>query len=142
MGSTLSIDDVDAIDALAKAIAREVVQQLTQLANPSIAVQPKGTVFEVGPIRIDIDRHEASIDGRVLDFRPREFAVLAALARNAGHVLTRDSLLEAAWPEDAAFRMESNRTVDVHIRRIRCVLGSQRHRVETVTGLGYKLRDR
>lgn len=51
MGSALSIDDLNTIDALAKAIAREVVHQLTQLANPTVIVQPTRDVFEVGPIR-------------------------------------------------------------------------------------------
>jgi len=142
MGSALSIDDLNTIDALAKAIAWEVVHQLTQLANPTVIVQPTRDVFEVGPIKIDVDRHEATIEGHVLDFTPREFAVLAALARNAGHVLTRETLLEVAWPEAAMLRMESNRTVDVHIRRIRRALGPQWDRIETITGLGYKLRDR
>lgn len=142
MGSALSIDDVKTIDTLAKAIAREVVHQLTQLANPPAIVHTPGIVFDFGGFAIDVDRHEVTVHGCVINLKAREFALLTTLARNAGHVLSRDTLLEAAWPDDVALRLQGNRTVDVHIRRIRRQLGAGADRVETVAGVGYRFRDR
>ncbi len=141
MGISISVDD---IDSLAKAIAREVVRELTALANPPaiIEARDKRTVFHVGPIAVDLERHEATVDGEPIDLAPREFAVLTELARNAGHVLSREKLIDVAWPSDAGLRIDNNRTVDVHVRHLRQALGSRRDRLETITGVGYKLRDR
>ncbi len=138
MGTSLSSDD---IEALAKAIAREVVRELTALASPPVVVQPKRTVFEVGPITVDVDRHEVTVEEKLVAYKPREFALIEALARNAGRVLTREAILAAAWPEDVAMHID-DRTVDVHIRRVRAALGVHRDRIETISGLGYRLRDR
>ncbi len=141
MGIALSVED---IDSLAKAIAREVVRELTALGNLPAIIKPpdKRSVFQVGPIAVDLERHEATVDGEPIDLAQREFAVLAELARNAGIVLSRETLLEVAWPSDASLRIENNRTVDVHVRRVRQALGSRCDRLETVHGVGYKLRDR
>jgi len=139
MGTSLSSND---IEILAKAIAREVVRELSSLANPPVAPQSKRTVIEAGPITVDSDRHEAIVDGKLVTMKRREFAVLKALAQSAGHVLTREMLLSAAWPEDVAMRITDDRTVDVHIKRVRDALGAQRDRLETVVGVGYRLRDR
>lgn len=71
-----------------------------------------------------------------------EFALLAALAKNAGRVLSRAQLLELAWPHDVAVAIEDDRTVDVHIRRIRRALGAGARRIETIPSVGYRLSDR
>jgi len=94
MGTALSLED---INALAKAIAREVVLELNLLANPPVAMQPKRTIFEVGPITVDVERHEVTVEEKLVAYKPREFALIEALARNAGHVLTREAILAAAW---------------------------------------------
>ncbi len=138
MGTALSLED---INALAKAIAREVVLELNLLANPPVAMQPKRTIFEVGPITVDVERHEVTVEEKLVAYKPREFALIEALARNAGHVLTREAILAAAWPEDVAMNID-DRTVDTHIRRVRAALGVHSDRIETVIGLGYRLRDR
>ncbi len=68
--------------------------------------------------------------------KTREFALLAALALNLGRVLTREQLLSSAWPDPERV---DNRTVDVHVRRVRVALGSAASLIETVHGVGYKL---
>jgi two-component system alkaline phosphatase synthesis response regulator PhoP len=56
-------------------------------------------------------------------------------------VLTREQLLDLAWPVDVALEMETSRNVDVMIRRVRMKLGDSGKPIETVHGHGYKLRD-
>jgi two-component system, OmpR family, alkaline phosphatase synthesis response regulator PhoP len=92
--------------------------------------------IEVGPLRIDLRRREATIADRRLVLRPREFDLLAALARDPGVVLTRDALLETVWGTD--FPGET-RTVDVHVAEVRKQLGDGGPSIETVRGYGYRL---
>ena len=144
MGTLFSSDNPAAIGALAKAIAREVVRELAEAKHlPAIVEpQPVGAVFRVGPIVVDVERHEAAVHGRLMTLKPREFALVAALARNAGKVLSRTKLIELAWPQDG-IGVDSDRTVDVHVRRLRRAhLGAERGWLETIFGLGYKLKDR
>lgn len=143
MGTIFSSDDPAAIGALAKAIAREVVRELTAAKELHILVDTPsaGTVLQVGPIAVDIDRHEATVRGRVMPLKKREFELLVSLMRNAGKVLTREQLLELVW-RDAALDLDDNRTIDVHVRRLRAHLEDESGWLSTVTGVGYKLNDR
>jgi len=92
--------------------------------------------IEVGPLRIDPRRREATVGQRRLNLRPREFDLLAALARDPGVVLTRDALLDGVWGTD--FPGET-RTVDVHVAEVRKQLGDDGPAIETMRGLGYRL---
>jgi DNA-binding response OmpR family regulator len=90
--------------------------------------------------RLDVDFHTQAVllDGATVRLTPMEFALLAELARNAGEIVSRDTLMSNVWgygPEICT------RTVDVHLRRLRVKLESysKRH-IETVFGLGYRLQ--
>lgn len=85
---------------------------------------------------IDPARREVRIAGKLLDLRTQEFEVLFALAQNAGLVLTREKLLDLAWGYDF---YGQTRTVDVHIGQLRRKLSNSQVRIETITGVGYKL---
>ena len=95
-----------------------------------------GRPIDVGALRIDTRRREASVGGRRLQLRPREFDLLAALARDPGVVLTRDALLESVWGTD--FPGET-RTVDVHVAEVRKQLRDDGPAIETIRGYGYRL---
>ena len=95
-----------------------------------------GRPIEVGDLRIDPRRREATVAGRRLELRAREFDLLAALARDPGVVLTRDMLLEDVWGTD--FPGET-RTIDVHVAEVRKKLGEDGPPIETVRGIGYRL---
>ena len=95
-----------------------------------------GAAMVVGPLRVDLDAHEAHIAGARLDLTPREFDLLAFLARNPGRALSRDELLRKVWGYDY---VGETRTVDVHVRRLRAKLGDHHVLIETVLGAGYKL---
>jgi DNA-binding response OmpR family regulator len=78
----------------------------------------------------------ATCAGERLDLTPREFDLLAFLARHPGRALTRDELLRKVWGYDY---VGETRTVDVHVRRLRAKLGEHHEMIETVLGAGYKL---
>jgi two-component system, OmpR family, alkaline phosphatase synthesis response regulator PhoP len=92
--------------------------------------------IEVGALRIDPRRREATVGDRRLELRAREFDLLAALARDPGIVLTRDALLEGVWGTD--FPGET-RTIDVHVAEVRKKLSPDGPPIETVRGHGYRL---
>jgi two-component system, OmpR family, alkaline phosphatase synthesis response regulator PhoP len=92
--------------------------------------------IEVGTLRIDPRRREATVGDRRLELRAREFDLLAALARDPGIVLTRDALLEGVWGTD--FPGET-RTIDVHVAEVRKKLSPDGPPIETVRGHGYRL---
>lgn len=95
-----------------------------------------GPAMVVGPLRVDLDAHEAQVAGARLDLTPREFDLIAFLARNPGRALSRDELLRKVWGYDY---VGETRTVDVHVRRLRAKLGDHHGLIETVLGAGYKL---
>jgi|GEM_PF-4254607 DNA-binding response OmpR family regulator len=135
MGFTL---DSNTILELAAAIAAEVVQVMRAARVPT-AVSDDVEVVQVGPLTVDLGRREAAANGRVLDLKPRELELLAALARNAGRALNRAQLLERAWDDATLDRIESERTVDVHVRRLRVQLGENAGMLHTVAWVGYRL---
>ena len=78
-----------------------------------------------------------TVNGRSLQLTAKEFALLTALMRADGRVLSRDQLLETVWGYANAAEIES-RTVDVHIRRLRAKLGAEARRIVTVKAVGYR----
>jgi len=135
MGFTL---DPNTIRELAAAIAAEVVQAMRAERIPTVASDDR-EVCHVGPLTADLGRREAAMSGRVLDLKPRELQLLAALARNAGRALNRAQLLELAWDDVTLERIDSDRTVDVHVRRLRVQLGENAAMLHTVARVGYRL---
>ena len=97
---------------------------------------PQEEAVSAGPIRIFPEEHRVEVDGREVALTLKEYELLSMLLRNRGVVLTRDRLLEEIW--GYSFDGE-NRTVDVHIRRLREKLGPAGDLIETVRGVGYKI---
>lgn len=110
------------------------------------------TILRRGPIRetrslrvadleIDLDRHKASRAGRPLDLTPKEFLLLALLARRTGDVISRTVIADQVWGIN--FDSGTN-VVDVHMHRLRSKLDDPfgRRLIHTVRGIGYVLEDR
>jgi two-component system alkaline phosphatase synthesis response regulator PhoP len=142
---TARSDDVDAIvglelgadDYLTKPFnPRILVARVRAVLRRTEATAAGGRPTEVGDLRIDPRRREATVGDRRLDLRAREFDLLAALARDPGVVLSRNTLLEGVWATD--FQGET-RTVDVHVAELRKKLGEDGPAIETVRGIGYRL---
>jgi len=95
-------------------------------------------VISIGELRVDLRRYRAFWKGRELKLSPKEFALLAFLARNRGMLLSRELILERVWGYDY---VGDTRTVDVHIRWLREKIeedpGNPRH-ILTVRGIGYR----
>ncbi len=97
--------------------------------------------LDVGPLRLDLRRYEATWKHQALPLTVTEFLLLQALARHPGHVKTRRQLMEAAYPYDAYV---SERTIDSHIKRMRkkfVATDAQFAAIATVHGLGYRYQE-
>ena len=106
-------------------------------------VEPAGSdgMIEVGPVRMDVDRHIVSVGGRETPMPLKEFDLLEVLLRNAGRVLTRGQLIDRVWGSDY---FGDTKTLDVHIKRIRGKIEdspSEPTLLVTVRGLGYRIED-
>jgi DNA-binding response OmpR family regulator len=114
------------IRALLRRIELDRDGQATETAPPLLVL---------GPLRVDLAEHVASVDGSPLDLTPKEFDLLALLVRNPGRAFARDYLIEKVWGYDAG---GFDRTVDTHVLRLRKKLGPVGERIETVWGIGYR----
>jgi len=98
-----------------------------------------GARFRAGELEIDFDAREVTVDGRRVVLTHHEFELLAALARAAGRVLSREQLMDALTGQDyEAF----DRSIDVHVSRLRQKLGDDPRKprlIKTIRGSGYVL---
>ena len=129
--------ELGADDYLAKPFnPRELAARVKAILRRSQPGQARTRVLELGRLRVDLERREATSDGRSLTLRTKEFDLLVAMLQNKGIVLDRERLLEMVWGYD--FYGES-RTVDVHVKHVRDKLEGSGVAIETVRGIGYKL---
>ncbi|MEO5940134.1 MAG: response regulator transcription factor [Candidatus Limnocylindrales bacterium] len=126
-----------------KAILRRAVSAAPEPAAPSAAgaIAPRSTGVRIvhNDLVIDPERHEVTIDGRPVTLTHVEFRLLQTLLEADGRVLSRDQLLDAVWGAEQSEVLD--RTVDVHIRRLRDKLGDDPDAprwVATVRGAGYR----
>ncbi|MGB3604139.1 MAG: response regulator transcription factor [Gordonia sp. (in: high G+C Gram-positive bacteria)] len=95
-------------------------------------------VVEVGPVRMDVQRHTVAVAGNEVTLPLKEFDLLEYLLRNSGRVLTRSQLIDRVWGADY---VGDTKTLDVHVKRLRSKVEpdpSQPRHLITVRGLGYK----
>lgn len=93
--------------------------------------------LKIGPLLIDKVKYLVNIDGTETFFPRKEFILLYFLAGNPGKVFSRDVLLKEVWGKGI---FVVDRTVDVHIRKIRERLGKHFYLIETIKGVGYKFK--
>ncbi|MDI6803795.1 MAG: response regulator transcription factor [Bacteroidota bacterium] len=93
--------------------------------------------IKVGRIEIFPDQYRVFVNKKEVFFPKKEFEVLLYLAMHKGKVVNRESLLNAIWGDTYVIE----RTIDVHIRKIREKLGSLTDYIETIKGVGYRLRE-
>jgi len=120
--------------ARVKALFRR--SHILQEDQQSQASQKKRYVFN--GLIIDQDRREISIDGKVVEFKPKEYELLIYFAQNKGHVLSREQILEKVWGWDY---FGDSRTVDVHVRWLREKIEkdpANPQRILTVRSAGYR----
>jgi two-component system response regulator RegX3 len=108
------------------------------LRRQSEPEEPASTALEVGPVRMDVERHRVTVSGQSVQLPLKEFELLELLLRNAGRVLTRQQLIDRVWGADY---VGDTKTLDVHVKRLRAKVEPEpkapKHLL-TVRGLGYK----
>ena len=119
--------------------SRELLARIRAVLRRRVELEvDDGGIVEVGAVRMDVERHSVSVDGREVSMPLKEFELLELLLRNAGRVLTRGQLIDRVWGSDY---FGDTKTLDVHIKRIRSKIEqspSEPTRLVTVRGLGYR----
>ena len=133
--------DAGADDYLVKPFSyEELVARLRALGRrPRSASRGDPGALAVGAIVLDEIRHEVTVDERPIALTAQEFVVLETLMRQAGRAMSRDELMDRAWPLGADVTPNA---VEAYVHRLREKLGAAGDRIETVRGVGYRLRDR
>jgi two-component system response regulator RegX3 len=119
--------------------ARELIARIRAVLRRGSESDAGDVVLEAGPVRMDIERHIVSVEGKPIPMPLKEFELLAFLMRNKGRVLTRGQLIDRVWGADY---VGDTKTLDVHVKRLRSKIEvdpANPVRLVTVRGLGYKL---
>lgn len=105
--------------------------------NSNVDSEKEKDIVRLGKLVIDKDSHEVQIDGKTIELKLKEFELLLTLVVNRGRVLTRDRLLQLVWGYEYE---DETRTVDVHVRYLRKKLGEDEDIIQTIRGVGYKIK--
>lgn len=129
--------DSGADDYLAKPFEMvELISRVKALLRRSQGKQ--STMLRIGSITIDDARHIVLVDGKGVTLTLKEYDLLLFLAQNGGFAFSREQLLSRIWGYDYG---GGTRTVDVHVQTLRQKLGAAGGQIETVRGVGYRMRD-
>lgn len=110
---------------------------LLRRAGREAAAPEKPVVLTCGSVSLWPERREVQVDGREVQLTMREFDLLEFLMRSPGVVFSRETLLQRVWGWDFD---GGSRTVDVHVQQVRAKLGDASDLIETVRGVGYRVR--
>src|SRR5690554_3290771 len=116
---------------------REVVARVKAVLRRASGAVQAPTTFTVGDLTVDLGAYEARCRDEAVSLTATELRLLAALAREPGRVRQRAELLSALGDPGVG---TDERTVDAHVKNLRRKLGACRDRLETVRGVGYRLR--
>lgn len=124
-------------DYLTKPVREEELVARVNAALRRPAAPSRENVLEIGPIRLDKLGHKVTVGAREIGLAPAEFRLMAYFMENPGRVLARRHLLEQVWRRRGGI---GERTVDVHVRRLRAALEphSCENLLQTVRGFGYR----
>lgn len=116
---------------------RELLARVKALLRRSVQASEQAGLRHAGNLWMDTGTYRAGAEDVVFNLTPTEFKLLELLLRHPGRVYTRGQILSNLWPDDRAVE---DRAVDVHIARLREKMGPEGPLVETVRGVGYRLR--
>ena len=139
VGLEIGADDYVTKPYSSRELLARVKAVLRRLAEPEDLLP---STIEAGPVRMDVERHTVTVNGKPTALPLKEFELLEMLLRNAGRVLTRMQLIDRVWGSDY---VGDTKTLDVHIKRLRAKIEpdpAQPVHIVTVRGLGYKFETR
>lgn len=125
--------ETGADDYVSKPVSPKVLTSKVNALFRRVRTEPEGTVIRAGNLEIDPVKFEVKIDGRTVVLAKKEFELLYMLASKPGRVFLRNEILNQVWGNDV---IVGDRTIDVHIRKVRQKLGIDC--ITTVKGVGYK----
>ncbi|MEI7812039.1 MAG: response regulator transcription factor [Ignavibacteria bacterium] len=135
-GLNLGADDFISKPISPKKLIARVKSNLRKQESIPEGVKPNIKI-KTGPLEIDREKYEIKINGQLIVFPRKEFEILSYLASHSGRVLSREAMLRDIWGTDV-FVIE--RTIDVHVRKIREKMGEFSELIETIKGVGYRFR--
>ena len=121
--------------------SRELIARIKAVLRrgSSEDVAPENGILTVAGIRLDVGKHQVTVNGTLISLPLKEFELLEFLMRNSGRVLTRTQLIDRIWGGDY---YGDTKTLDVHIKRLRSKVEADPANpvlIQTIRGLGYKL---
>lgn len=115
---------------------RELIARVKAVLRRTTAKNAmNGKIIKISSLTIDADRYEAMINNEKIELTTTEFNILLILASKPGWVFSRNKLLDMLWGED---KIVLDRTIDVHIQKLRKKLGQFGDHIKSVHGVGYK----
>lgn len=114
-----------------------VLARIKAVLKRSHPAAPAGGMLSFGSLSIDLAGSRMTLDGVNVELTRREYLILTLLAQHPDSYLSREEIMAQVWPGDA---LVNDRSVDVHIARLRKKLGSEGWRLANRTGFGYTLR--
>jgi two-component system, OmpR family, response regulator RegX3 len=124
--------------------SRELIARIKAVLRRGVmddSLDGEGGIHVVAGIKLDIGKHQVTINGQLVSLPLKEFELLEFLMRNAGRVLTRSQLIDRVWGGDY---YGDTKTLDVHIKRLRAKIEADPANptlIQTIRGLGYKLEN-
>lgn len=133
--------DLGASDYIQKPISpKKLIARIKSNLRKTPGPEKKAKELEelkIGPLVINVEKFSVKVDNKQKFFPRKEFQLLYFLASNPGKVMNRDTLLKEIWGNDVYV---IDRTIDVHIRKVREKLGKHSEIIETIKGVGYRFK--
>ncbi|MDP3791868.1 MAG: response regulator [Candidatus Omnitrophota bacterium] len=117
---------------------RELVLRIKAILKRGKTDEQKKELITIGDISVDIPKHRVTVKNKDVALTNMEFRLLLTLMERQGRVQDRDKLLNDVWNIDT---MINTRTIDTHVKKLREKLGKAGDMIETVRGMGYRIRE-
>lgn len=132
--------EIGADDYIVKPFSvRELIARVKAVLRRVERKTVEKNVLEVEDLLIDRDKYLVKIKGKIIDLTPTEFRILYILFSKPGRVFGRETLLEKLWGMD---KIVLDRTIDVHVVKLRKKLGEYGKYIKSIRGIGYKVEER